>query len=151
VRAGEPVPVPQSISGATTTVVPRRRSGPRTPVPKTPTKPPAAPRSGSFPTPLPGPVSAPVSGPLSGPLSGPGAQQAPRRGVDAPRSPARGDRPPPRRPTRHAAPPPAPPTEPLRLQPKPDRGRTVLLVLFVLLTLAAVAVGVYVLRTVVFA
>jgi serine/threonine-protein kinase len=49
------------------------------------------------------------------------------------------------------APPPAPPTEPLRLQPKPDRGRTVLLVLFVLLTLAAVAVGVYVLRTVVLA
>jgi eukaryotic-like serine/threonine-protein kinase len=80
-------------------------------------------------------------------------QPAHRRAAEPTRTPPRTPPPrtPARRPARHVAPPPAPPTEPLRLQPKPQRGRTVLLVLFVLLTIAAVAVGVYVLRTVVLA
>jgi serine/threonine-protein kinase len=146
VRRGEPLPVPQSVGGATTTAMPQRsrpaRSRPATPVPSTPTPPPSAP-------------SGPVPGPPSAPLSGPVPQQPHRRAADPartpPRTPPRTERPPARRPARHVAPPPAPPTEPLRLQPKPARGRTVLLVLFVLLTLAAVAVGVYVLRTVVLA
>jgi serine/threonine-protein kinase len=46
-------------------------------------------------------------------------------------------------PTRRPAP--RPPTEPLRLQPKKS-SRTLFLVLFVLLTLAAIAVGVYLFR-----
>jgi len=40
----------------------------------------------------------------------------------------------------------APPTEPLRIPPARGPGRGLLLVLFVLLTLAAVALGVYLLR-----
>jgi serine/threonine protein kinase len=46
------------------------------------------------------------------------------------------------RPARRAA----PPTEPLRLQPTAGTGRMLLLVLFVLLTMAAVVVGVFVFR-----
>jgi serine/threonine-protein kinase len=140
IRRGEPLPVPRSVSGSTAAVVPPR---------------PRAPRGRSTGPATPPPVSAPQSAaqsaPISMPVSAPLAQQPPRRPGEPPRTPARAERPPPRRPTRHAAPPPAPPTEPLRLQPKPNRGRTVLLVLFVLLTIAAVAVGVYVLRTVVLA
>jgi serine/threonine protein kinase len=156
VRRGEPVPLPQAVGGSTTTAVPQRsrpraRTAPQgrsATTGQTPTPSPSAP----LPAPAPGPPSAPLSGPLSAPLPGPVPQQQPhRRAVDPTRTPARTERPPARRPARHVAPPPAPPTEPLRLQPKPDRGRTVLLVLFVLLTIAAVAVGVYVLRTVVLA
>jgi hypothetical protein len=40
----------------------------------------------------------------------------------------------------------APPTEPLRIPPARGAGRGLLLVLFVLLTLAAVALGVFLLR-----
>jgi serine/threonine protein kinase len=45
------------------------------------------------------------------------------------------------------APPPSARTEPLRLQPKAGSGRTLLLVLFVLLTMAAVLVGVFLVRS----
>jgi len=41
---------------------------------------------------------------------------------------------------------PAPPTEPIRIQPARGNGRGLLLVLFILLTLAAVALGVFLLR-----
>jgi serine/threonine protein kinase len=166
VRRGEPVPVPLSVSGATTKAVPQRtratraRATPSTGLSKGPAAKPAT--TGATPTPAPsgppsGPLAGPPSAPLSphpsGPLSAPLPHQPPRRPADPPRTPprtpARAERAPQRRPARHVAPPPAPPTEPLRLQPRPDRGRTVLLILFVLLTIAAVVVGVYVLRTVV--
>jgi len=136
VRRGEPMPVPRSISGATPVVTPR----------------PPTPSRGRAPSPKPAPTPTPTPSPVPKP--------SPRRPADPvrPRSRSTTSRTTsertagqPRRPARHHAPPPAPPTEPLRLQPRSGRSRTVLLVLFVLLTLAAVAVGVYVLRTVVLA
>jgi serine/threonine-protein kinase len=142
VRRGEAMPPPGTL---TVTAPP---APPRTP-----------PRSRSAVVPV-TPASAPIPAP---PPSNPEAVQETRRhSADTGRTRARPvtpvpprmpdrpplDRPPPRA-SRHAAPP-APPTEPLRLQPRSGSSRTVLMVLFVLLTIAAVAVGVYVLRTVVF-
>jgi serine/threonine-protein kinase len=139
VRRGEPMPVPRSISGAIPVATPR-----------------PTPSRGRAPTPKPSPKPAPTPTPTPSPVPKP----SPRRAADPVRPRSRsttsrttsdrsaGQA---RRPARHHAPPPAPPTEPLRLQPRSGRSRTVLLVLFVLLTLAAVVVGFYVLRTFVLA
>jgi serine/threonine protein kinase len=63
------------------------------------------------------------------------------------RKPAKAVRRPKPTPSPSAPPPgPAPRTEPLRLQPKARSGRTLLLVLFVLLTMAAVTIGVFIVR-----
>jgi eukaryotic-like serine/threonine-protein kinase len=146
VRRGEPLPPPGSVSGAI--VQPRS--------PSTPSRP--RPALGS-----PAPPSAPFSAPIPARSTPPSRQP---RASSAPPSPAPSARPAPastRRPapdtgrTRrpqpvHAArhPASAKPTRPassqaFRLQPK-SSGRTLLLVLFVLLTLAAVAVGVLLFR-----
>jgi serine/threonine protein kinase len=139
VRRGEPMPVPRSVSGATPVATPR-----------------PTPSRGRPPSPKPSPKPVPTPTPTPSPVPKP----SPRRAADPARPRSRSttsrttsERPATqqRRPARHHAPPPAPPTEPLRLQPRSGRSRTVLLVLFVLLTLAAVVVGVYVLRTVVLA
>jgi eukaryotic-like serine/threonine-protein kinase len=143
VRRGEPLPPPGSVSGAI--VQPRS--------PSTPSR--ARPALGS--------PSAPFSAPIPARSTPPLRQTRPS---SAPPSPAPSARPAPaptRRPTAdtgrtrrpqpvHAArhPAPANPTRPassqaFRLQPK-SSGRTLLLVLFVLLTLAAVAVGVLLFR-----
>jgi eukaryotic-like serine/threonine-protein kinase len=149
VRGGAAPPLPQSVSGATAVVVPPRARPTRRRTPGPATSPPLPVPPPPVSAPIPAPISAPVSAPMSAPVSAPLSHQPPRRPAAAPRAPVGAERPPPRRTPRPASPTPAPPTEPLRLQPRPNRGRTVLLVLFVLLTLAAVAVGVYVLRTVV--
>lgn len=123
VRRGEPPPVPASISGETPSITPPTPSRARAAV-TTVTPPPApvvppAPRTASRPA-RPVPVSTPQ------PVT-------PR-----PRT-ARAVTPPPR-------PRVEPVAQPLRLAPAAGSGRTLLLVLFVLLTLAAVAVGIFVLR-----
>jgi len=141
VRRGEAMPVPRSISGATPVVTPRPRpTRGRTTTPKPAPKP--TPTPAPTPTPTPGPSSKPPHRRAADPSRPRPRPTATRTGEER----AAGA---PRRPARHHAPPPAPPTEPLRLQPRSGRSRTVLLVLFVLLTIAAVAVGYYVLRTVV--
>jgi eukaryotic-like serine/threonine-protein kinase len=145
VRRGDPLPTPTSVSGETL-VVPQRP-------PATPTRP-RPPVSAPIPTPLPTPPPASTAAPASPPTPPPrtptpthrpGPSTAQRRALDDERV---GRQRLPARATRRATaerPAPSPPTEPLRLQPK-SSGRALLLVLFVLLTLAAVAVGVVLLR-----
>jgi serine/threonine protein kinase len=153
VRRGEPLPPPGSVTG--TISPPRTPSTPARAAPKTAPK--AAPPSAPF------PQSPPFSSPLSSPI--PTRSTPPRRArpAPAPPTPARPAPVPPRRPapdtghTRRHQPAPAArhatPAQParrassqsFRLQPK-SSGRTLLLVLFVLLTLAAVAVGVLLFR-----
>jgi serine/threonine-protein kinase len=131
VRRGDPLPIPgvpqqagssalRAVDETGETVYPRRSAGPLSgPVPSVP-----ASRS---------PISSPERvRPVDSPATGSpptGVPSAPVRAVPG---------------TRPAVSP-APPTEPLRIPPArgPDRG--LLLVLFVLLTLAAVALGVYLL------
>lgn len=143
VRRGEARPTPRS-GGPVTTASARSATGRSAPVRPRPVTGPATPP----------PPSAPFPRPVAGPPPSP-AQSARRRAAEQParpRSHAAPDQP--RRSARHSAPTPqpAPLTEPLQLQARtPGRSRTVLMVLFVLLTLAAVAVGFYVLRYVVFA
>jgi eukaryotic-like serine/threonine-protein kinase len=110
-----------------------------------------------------GPTSGPlaagstVAGPSSGPVpahaapdissgsSGVTDAEAPDRTTDAAaEADADGGSVPGMRPVVPA--PPAPPTEPIRIQPARGNGRGLLLVLFILLTLAAVALGVFLLR-----
>jgi eukaryotic-like serine/threonine-protein kinase len=140
VRRGEPLPAPGTLTGSF--------APPRSP--STPTRP--RPAVGP-PTPLPAsaPFSAPFSPPTSQrpspPASRPVAQQtgAPRHAGRAGERPARSGQAPaarrgaPARASGRAG------AESFRLQPK-SSGRTLLLVLFVLLTLAAVAVGVLLFR-----
>jgi eukaryotic-like serine/threonine-protein kinase len=146
VRRGEARPTPRS-GGPVTTASARSGTGRSAPVRPRPTAAPVAPVS----TP---PPSAPFPRPTTTPPPSP-AQSARRRAAEQqPSRPRSHAAPEPRRPARHSAPSPqpAPLTEPLQLQARtPGRSRTVLMVLFVLLTLAAVAVGFYVLRYVVFA
>jgi eukaryotic-like serine/threonine-protein kinase len=140
VRRGDPLPIPgvpyqagsiphpTAVDETGETVYPLRTSG-------------AAPVSGPVPSvpaqgrsPISSPVgpARPVSSPATGvaraasgplPSSGPGSAPAMRPAASY-----------------------APPTEPLRIPPARGPGRGLLLVLFVLLTLAAVALGVYLLR-----
>jgi serine/threonine-protein kinase len=148
VRRGEARPTPRT-GGPVTTASARSgtgRSAPVRPRPVTPITPP--PQSAPFPRPTSTPPPSPPPSP---------AQTTRRRAAEQPARPRTHVAPDPsRRSARHSAPTPtpqpAPLTEPLQLQARtPGRSRTVLMVLFVLLTLAAVAVGFYVLRYVVFA
>jgi eukaryotic-like serine/threonine-protein kinase len=119
VRRGEPLPPPASISGVTPVVPPRTGGTPvrgRSAVRVSPA-PPATP-----PTAAPAPVH-----------DTPGPPTGERRSTR-------------RRPAPLPAAHPAPHTEQLRLQPSGGTGRTLLLVLFVLLTVAAVVVGAFVFR-----
>jgi eukaryotic-like serine/threonine-protein kinase len=120
IRRGEPLPAPASISGESP-VIPARP-------PTTPTRPRQAVPVASPPAPT---DSGSVSGSTSGAAARASEAQTVARQVRS--HPQRAVR---RAPERAAA----PPTQPLRLQPKTS-GRTLLLVLFVLLTLAAIAVG----------
>jgi serine/threonine-protein kinase len=90
-------------------------------------------------TPVSGPVAIPA--PSRSPISSPGLVPAlPPAGWMQPDT-STGSRPAVRPVSSYA-----PPTEPLRIPPARGSGRGVLLVLFVLLTLAAVALGVFLLR-----
>jgi serine/threonine protein kinase len=152
VRRGEPLPPLGSVTG---TIAP-----PRTP--STPSR--AAPRTAPPSAPFPAPHSSPHSSPLSAPISTRSTPPRQARPVPAPPKPAqqvarpaplprrpapdtgRNHRPHAAPPARHAAPPARRATsQSFRLQPK-SSGRTLLLVLFLLLTLAAVAVGVLLFR-----
>ncbi|TQM16189.1 serine/threonine-protein kinase [Pseudonocardia kunmingensis] len=139
VRRGEPLPAPGAVTG---TIAPPRS-------PSTPTRARPAVGSAAPSTPLPAsaPFSAPPSPPVpqraSSPASRPVAHQAPaaRHAGGAGDRATRSRQAPP---ARRAAPARASGragSDSFRLQPK-SSGRTLLLVLFVLLTLAAVAVGV---------
>jgi serine/threonine protein kinase len=137
VRRGEPLPAPGAVTG---TIAPPRS-------PSTPTRPrPAVGSAPSTPLPASAPFSAPPSSPVpqrpAPPASRPLAHQAPAarhagRAAHSRQAP----------PARRAAPAPSSgrAAADFRLQPK-SSGRTLLLVLFVLLTLAAVAVGVLLFR-----
>jgi serine/threonine protein kinase len=134
VRRGDPLPAPGVALRAPTAVdetgetvypVPTPPSGsPSVPVPSVPTSPPA----GAPPVSAPLPVSVPVSSPRGTPA------HALDETAGSGSSPAL-------RPAAYA-----PPTEPLRIPPPRGPGRGVLLVLFLLLTLAAVVLGVILLR-----
>jgi eukaryotic-like serine/threonine-protein kinase len=141
VRRGEPLPPPGAVTGAI--VQPRSPSTPTRPRPAVAPAPRSAPMSSA---PPPAPASSPFSAPIPQRQSRP-APSAPRHAGRTGGSPAR-PRPPaaqarratPERRSHHQA-----PAGSFRLQPK-SSGRTLLLVLFVLLTLAAVAVGVLLFR-----
>jgi serine/threonine-protein kinase len=118
IRRGEPLPEPASVSGSTP-VIPARS-------PSTPSR--ARPA---------------VTATMPSPKTKSGQDRKTRSPVKA----VRRIKPPRPRPLPTApAPAPASRTEPLRLQPKARSGRTLLLVLFVLLTMAAVTIGVFVFR-----
>ncbi len=146
VRRGERLPPPGSLTG---TIAPPRT--PSTPSRATPKASPSAP----FPAPASSPLSAPIptrSPRQARPVPATPAPQPVRPAPVAARRPApdtgRTHRPRPAPAARHATP--APParrasSQSFRLQPK-SSGRTLLLVLFLLLTLAAVAVGVLLFR-----
>jgi serine/threonine protein kinase len=157
VRRGEPLPPLGSVTG---TIAP-----PRTPSTPSRAAPKAAPASAPFPAP---PRSSPHSSPLSAPIparSTPPRQARPMPGAPKPAPAPHAARPAPvparrpapdtgagRRPQPAAArrATPAPPahrasSQSFRLQPK-SSGRSLLLVLFLLLTIAAVAVGVLLFR-----
>ncbi|OZM82521.1 serine/threonine protein kinase [Pseudonocardia sp. MH-G8] len=149
VRRGEPLPAPGAVTG--TIVPPRSPSTPTRPRPAVgPGAPPSTPlpASGAYSTSYSAPYSPPVPQRPAPPASRPVAQQAPAARHAQPVG-ERGGR------SRSQAPParrgaPARPhgrasAGSFRLQPK-SSGRTLLLVLFVLLTLAAVAVGVLLFR-----
>lgn len=154
VRRGEPLP---PIGSMTDTIAPPRSpSTPSRAVPKAAPK--ASPASAAFPAPPSSPLSAPVPTRSAPPRQARPMPAPPKPAPQGPRpAPAPARRPPPdtghnRRPqqapvTRHAAsaPPARASSQSFRLQPK-SSGRTLLLVLFVLLTLAAVAVGVLLFR-----
>jgi eukaryotic-like serine/threonine-protein kinase len=158
VRRGEPVPPPAALSGETSVVPARQPTTPTRPRPvvtvPTPPKsqPVQSPRAQSPPAQsppaqsLPFPASAAQAAPPQAASTQASTQASP---VPAPAAatgarPAGPEHPPPRtaparRPPERSAGP--LPTDPLRLQPNAS-SRTLLLVLFVLLTIAAVAVGV---------
>ncbi len=130
VRRGEPIPPPASISGETPVIPARPPATPARPRPAiTVTAPPSAPLPHA---PAPHPPVAEAHPAAAAPTEVHSSRPARQRtSVRQARRAA---------PERAASP---LPTEPLRLQPNAS-GRTLLLVLFVLLTLAAVAVGVVV-------
>ncbi len=104
------------------------------------------------PLPAPGSTTGPYTPTRARPAVGsstppptPAVSAAPR--TPAPEQPGRGSTRKSRETTRTPTRPAPPPTEALRLSHARSRGRTTLLVLFVLLTVAAVVVGVYVLRS----
>ncbi|QYN39926.1 serine/threonine protein kinase [Pseudonocardia sp. DSM 110487] len=147
VRRGEPLPPIGSFSG--TIASPRTPSTPSRAAPK------AAPPSAPFPAPPSSPLSAPVPTRSTPPRQA-RAVPAPPKPVQRAARPAPARRPAPdqaahaRRPQsapqpRHTAPARRASSQSFRLQPK-SSGRTLLLVLFVLLTIAAVAVGVLLFR-----
>jgi serine/threonine-protein kinase len=133
VRRGDPLPAPgaprrgqapTAVDETGETVYPPRSPGTSGPIPSPSRSPVSSP--GMLPArPLPAPSSsgAVPSVPRSEPFAADGAGREPRPVVA-----------------------PAPPTEPLRIPPARGPGRGLLLVLFVLLTLAAVVLGVYLLR-----
>jgi len=118
VRRGEPLPEPASVSGATPVITARS--------PSTPTR--ARPA---------------VTPPTPSPKAKSGQDRKSRKPAKAVRRP-KSTRPAPS--PSAPSPGPAPRTEPLRLQPKARSGRTLLLVLFVLLTMAAVTIGIFIFR-----
>jgi serine/threonine protein kinase len=120
-------PLPAPVSAPFSAPVPTRSSPPQTRQPGPPTPPPT-PRPGPRPSTRPAPAPARHS-------SGPGAARTGQARPAAPQA-RRAAPEPSRRPAPHGS---------FRLQPKAPR-RTLLLVLFVLLTLAAVAVGVLLFR-----
>jgi len=123
VRRGERLPATGSLTGPFTPTRARPILTPPTPAKKTPT-PPRSPRVAAAPVHRLATPPSPAN-PQSKPLSS--------------NSPAK----PPSSPRRHA---PAVAARPVELRAGSGRGRTLLLVLFVLLTVAAVVVGVYVVR-----
>jgi serine/threonine-protein kinase len=149
VRRGEPLPPIGSFSG--TTASPRTPSTPSRAAPK------AAPPSAPFPAPPSSPLSAPIptrstpprqARPVPAPPKP--VQRAARPATaparhPAPDTAAHARRPQPAPQARHTAPARRASSQSFRLQPK-SSGRTLLLVLFVLLTIAAVAVGVLLFR-----
>ena len=151
VRRGEPLPPVGSVTG---TIAP-----PRTPSTPSRAAPKAAPPSAPLPAPPSSPLSAPIPTRSAPPRQARSLPAPPAKPVPQParRAPARRPAPDTAAPTRRPQPAPAArhtaPTPPahrasshsFRLQPK-SSGRTLLLVLFVLLTIAAVAVGVLLFR-----
>jgi eukaryotic-like serine/threonine-protein kinase len=148
VRRGEPLPPVGSVTG--TMSPPRTPSTPSRAAPKTTLK--AAPPSAPFPAPPSSPFSAPIPTRSTPPRQlRPAPAPHPARPAPVPvRRPApdtgRTRRPQAAPAARHSAQPPRrASSQSFRLQPK-SSGRTLLLVLFVLLTIAAVAVGVLLFR-----
>lgn len=150
VRRGEPLPPLGSVTGTITP--PRTPSTPSRAAPKTTSR--AAPPSAPFPAPPSSPLSAPIPTRSTPPRQARPVPAPPRPAPHAARpAPAPTRRPAPdtgrtHRPqpaARHVAPTHRASSQSFRLQPK-SSGRTLLLVLFVLLTLAAVAVGVLLFR-----
>ncbi|MHA6620290.1 serine/threonine-protein kinase [Pseudonocardia sp. DLS-67] len=152
VRRGEPLPPLGSVTGAI--APPRTPSTPSRAAPRATPK--AAPASASFPAPS--PLSAPIPArsapsrqgrPLPGspnpvpqaarPAPVPARRPAPDTGVNRRPQPAASRRATPAAPAHRAS------SQSFRLQPK-SSGRSLLLVLFLLLTIAAVAVGVLLFR-----
>jgi eukaryotic-like serine/threonine-protein kinase len=164
VRRGEPLPAVGSVTG--TIAPPRTPSTPSRAAPKTPlkTQSKVAPPSAPFPAPPSSPLSSPIPTrstsprqarsvpPTPKPAAARPVPQAPRPASMPGRRPVHDSshnrRPQSPAPARHT--PSAPPatrasSQSFQLQPK-SSGRTLLLVLFVLLTIAAVAVGVMLFR-----
>ncbi|GEC22344.1 hypothetical protein PHY01_46270 [Pseudonocardia hydrocarbonoxydans] len=127
VRRGQALPVPSGLTprGGSTPVAPPPEARTRRRAPAPPPPPGAAP-DGRY---TPGRhASGPHRLPEPRPDTGPGAR-AEGRAAERHHEPAR-----------------RPPTEPLRLQPATGPGRGLLIVLFVLLTVAAVVFGIFVVR-----
>ncbi len=148
VRRGEPVPVPASISGNIPVLAPprpaRRSGSAHGPRPATPPRAVTGTTTGPQPGVTTGPGPAVAAGSGSGPAAGAGH---PPSGVDG-AGRADAERPVDPAPAPPDLPPltPSAPIVPLQLQPVTRSGRTLLVVLFVLLTLAALVLGVFVLR-----
>jgi eukaryotic-like serine/threonine-protein kinase len=141
VRRGEPLPTPGAVTG--TIVQPRTPSTPARARPAL-----GAPPSAPFSSPVPM-RSAPQPRQARPPSGPPSARPAPTPARRHPPDTRRTSRPHPTPAARHAAhgrPARSPSSQSFRLQPKSSGRRTLLLVLFVLLTLAAVAVGVLLFR-----
>jgi serine/threonine protein kinase len=142
VRRGEPLPVPGAVTG--TIVQPRT---PSTPARARPALGQSAPPSAPFSPAVPMRAAPPSrqTRPPSGPQSARPAPTPARRHAPDTRRTSRPHQPPAARHAAHARPARPTSSQSFRLQPK-SSGRTLLLVLFVLLTLAAVAVGVLLFR-----
>jgi eukaryotic-like serine/threonine-protein kinase len=154
VRRGEPLPPIGTLTG--TAAPPRTPSTPSRAAPKSVPK--SAPPSAPFPAPPSSPLSAPIPTRSAPPRQG-RPVPAPPKPVPQPARPAPARRPAPDVAVHTGRPQPAPAgrhkaqapparrasSQSFRLQPK-SSGRTLLLVLFVLLTIAAVAVGVLLFR-----
>ncbi len=132
VRRGDPLPVPGALQDAVPPLA-VDETGETVYPPRTPTSGPVAA--------VPAPTRSPISSPGMPPARPPTDPVPPAVRAGATGSPGPGSVPAMRPAAGYA-----PPTEPLRIPPARGPGRGLLLVLFVLLTLAAVALGVILLR-----